>query len=126
MGGSSLGGLTAAFAALRRPDLFGNVLSQSGSYWWRPPDDAEPHWLARQFEAAPRLPLRFYLDVGSLESDGQRRANERLRDVLQGKGYPVRYAEFRGGHTFLCWQGTLSDGLLALLGGGAGTLVPAT
>ncbi len=124
VGGSSLGGLTAAFAALRRPDLFGNVLSQSGSYWRPPPGDAEPHWLARQFEAAPRLPLRFYLDVGVLESEGQRRANDYMRDVLQGKGYPVRYTEFPGGHTFLCWQGTLSDGLLALLGRDWGSPVP--
>jgi len=61
---------------------------------------------------------------GSLESEGQRRANEYLRDVLQGKGYPVRYTAFSGGHTFLCWQGTLSDRLLALLGRDWGSPIP--
>jgi len=50
--GSSPGGLAATYAAYRHPEMFGNVLSQSGSYWWTPPtdpskpssfdDDAEP------------------------------------------------------------------------------------
>ena len=42
-------------------------------------------------------------------------ASPRLRAVLRAKGYPVRYAEFSGGHHFLCWRGTLADGVLALL-----------
>ncbi len=116
VGGSSLGGLTAAFAGLRYPDVFGNVLAQSGSFWWRPQGDSEPRWLDRQFEANPRVSLRFYLDVGCLESEGQRHANESMRDLLRAKGCLVQYAEFSGGHTFLCWQGTLPDGLHALLG----------
>lgn len=36
VGGSSLGGLAAAYCGLRRPDIFGNILSQSGSFWWQP------------------------------------------------------------------------------------------
>jgi enterochelin esterase-like enzyme len=32
IGGYSMGGAAAAFAAMRRPDLFGDVLSQSGSF----------------------------------------------------------------------------------------------
>ncbi|HVC81693.1 MAG TPA: alpha/beta hydrolase-fold protein, partial [Chloroflexota bacterium] len=33
VGGSSLGGLASAYVALERPDLFGAVLAQSGSFW---------------------------------------------------------------------------------------------
>jgi enterochelin esterase family protein len=33
VGGYSFGGLAAAFVALRRPDLFGNILSQAGAFW---------------------------------------------------------------------------------------------
>ncbi len=121
--GSSYGGLAAAFAALRRPDVFGNVLSQAGSFMWKPDGEREPSWLPRQYAAAPRLPLRLYLDIGLLESAPSRddgpsgvAANRHMRDILRAKGYPVHYAEFCGGHDYLCWQGTLADGLRALRG----------
>ena len=48
VGGMSYGGLAASFAALRHPDVFGAVLSQSGSYWWRPGGSAAWEWLAAQ------------------------------------------------------------------------------
>ena len=34
--GSSFGGLAAAYTAFVHPDIFGNVLSQSRSFWWSP------------------------------------------------------------------------------------------
>ena len=55
--------------ALERPDVFGNVLSQSGSYFWKPEDDEEYEWLPRRYAARERLPVRFSLDVGLLEND---------------------------------------------------------
>ncbi len=119
--GASYGGLAAAFVGLRRPDLFGNVLSQSGSFRWAPPGDPEHEWLARQYAARPTGPLRFYLDVGALElgprdaGPNQVVANRHLRDVLRARGHAPHYAEYAGGHEYLCWQGTLADGLLALL-----------
>ncbi|MFI5272712.1 MAG: enterochelin esterase [Ktedonobacterales bacterium] len=123
VGGQSAGGLAAAFAALRHPDTFGNVLSQSGSFWWRPEGDAEHEWLARQYVATPRRALRFYLEVGLLETHTtpgagptQLLANRHLRDVLRAKGYRVTYNEFNGGHDYLGWRRTLADGLIALAG----------
>jgi hypothetical protein len=41
-----------------------------------------------------------------------------LRDVLRAKGYEVHYQEFAGSHDYVCWRGTLADGLIGLLGGG--------
>ena len=121
--GSSFGGLAATFAAFRHPEIFGNVISQSGSFWWKPEGDAEHEWLTRQFVAAPRLPVRFYLDIGSMESgatpdDGPDMVvvNRHMRDVLRAKGYFVHYSEFSGGHEYLNWRGTFSDALLALFG----------
>ncbi len=122
VGGSSYGGLAATFAGFRAPETFGNVLAQSGSFWWKPEEASEHEWLARQFVLSPRLPLHFYLDVGLKELSStpdngptQVIVNRHMRDVLQAKGYPVTYAEFMGGHDYICWRGTIADGLLALL-----------
>jgi enterochelin esterase family protein len=123
VGGSSAGGLAAAFAGLQYPEHFGNILSQSGAFRWG--QDGEDEWLARQFAVKEKLPLHFYLDAGVLEvnsllalgaSPNLVVANRHMRNVLQAKGYPVHYAEFSGGHDYLCWQGTLAEGLLALIG----------
>jgi enterochelin esterase-like enzyme len=110
--GSSLGGLTAAFCGLRRPDLFGLVLSQSGAF---------QRGLAPEFAEADRLPLRFALDVGELETTSFGRfpslyhANLHLRDVLVAKGYDVSLRTFPGGHDYLWWRETVADGLITLL-----------
>jgi enterochelin esterase-like enzyme len=122
VGGLSLGGLAAAYIALHKPEDFGNVLAQSGSFWWAPRRDEgeEPNWIARQYVESPRLPLRFYLEAGAFENDifgngGQILETSRhLRDVLRAKGYEVHYREFVGGHDYLSWRGTLADGLISL------------
>jgi enterochelin esterase family protein len=111
--GSSAGGLTAAYAALRRPDLFGLVLSQSGAF---------QRGFPSEFARAERVPARFYLDAGRLDAlafgdfASLLHANRHFRDVLVAKGYDVTYAEFAGGHDYLWWRETIADGLVALLG----------
>jgi enterochelin esterase-like enzyme len=128
VGGLSLGGLMASYCGLRHPDVFGNVLSQSGSYWWYPggleQDDrvmpvAEPGWLTREFAAAPKRAVRFYLEIGRFEDGGFTSGlaeNRRFRDVLRAKGYSMHYSEFSGGHDFVSWRGSFADGLIALAG----------
>ena len=117
VGGVSLGGLAAACTSLTRPDIFGNVLSQSGAFWWKPEEDPEPEWVTRQFVARSRLPLRFYIDVGLMEPESQLTTNRHLRDVLQAQAYPLRYVEYNGAHDYLSWRGLLGDGLMWLAGG---------
>lgn len=111
--GQSLGGLAAAYAAYRAPHRFGNVLTQSGSFWWPGDDPGRAEWLTRQYAAAERLPLRFYQEVGTDEWVGLG-PNRRLRDVLRDKGYPLTYREFSGGHDQACWRGGMTDGLRVL------------
>ncbi|MCS7482657.1 alpha/beta hydrolase-fold protein [Umezawaea endophytica] len=126
--GNSLGGLAAAHAALTRPDVFEAVLSCSGSHWWGYSGtgwgkDSEPEWLTRQYADAPLLPLRFWLDVGTLETGpsplspgvDQRAATRHLRTVLRAKGYRVDYHEAPGGHDFATFRRSTVRGLRALL-----------
>jgi enterochelin esterase-like enzyme len=123
VGGASMGGLSAACAAFQYPEVFGNVLSQSGSYWWSPENDPEDQWLTRQFARSPKLPVQFYLSVGLLESEQAFRgglismlhSNRHFRDVLQAKGYTVYYQEINAGHDYYNWHATIADGLIALL-----------
>lgn len=131
LGGDSLGGLAAVFAAYERPDVFGSVLSVSGSHWWgylpEPGGwgrDGEPEWLTRQIAAAPPAPTRFWIDVGRLETGAspcspgvdQRAANRHLRTVLVAKGHDVTYHEAPGGHEFATFRRSAVKGLRVLLG----------
>lgn len=116
--GSSYGGLAAVFAALRYPGVFGQVLSLSGSFWWKPQGEKESEWLVKQVLASPQLSVRFYLEVGLMEGyPMQIEANRHMRDVLRGKGYDIGYAEYDGGHAFLNWSGGMANGLLFFAGG---------
>lgn len=111
--GSSAGGLAAAYVALQRPDLFGNVLSQSGAFWRGNEGASAPvEWLTGRYAALPRKPIRFVLDVGDQETRATAGggpsildANRRLHAVLVKKGYDVRYTEVPGGvHAPETWR----------------------
>jgi enterochelin esterase-like enzyme len=127
LGGSSFGGLAASFGAYRHPELFGLVLSQSGSYWWTFPrghadfdGSTKAGWLARRMREHPLLAIRYYLSAGSFEraasGNGVLENNRSFRDVLRKLGYAVIYQEFVGGHDHLAWRATLPDALRALFG----------
>lgn len=143
--GYSAGGLASTYVALRHSEVFGNVLSLSGAYWWsfehnggvcgsRCADSGgtggdnskdsttEGNFLVKDFLASPKLPLRFYLAAGTFERDREATGGDilegtrHLRDVLRAKGYEVHYQQFVGGHDGVSWRGLLADGLMALLG----------
>jgi enterochelin esterase family protein len=117
VGGVCAGGLAAAYTALLAPELFGNVLAQSGSFWWQAQEPSiegmeEKAWLIQQFEHSPKLPLRFSLEIGTFDRYtlvDPVTANYQFRDVLLANGYDVRFAAFNGGHDFICWRGSFVD-----------------
>jgi len=126
LGGDSLCGLIGAYATLRRPDVFGKVLSQSGAFQFsnkKDIDNEEPEWLARQFAQAPKSNVFFCLEVGRMENrpegnDGTTllAANRHLRDVLKAKGYSVHYLEVYSDHDPVHWRRTLPEALMVILG----------
>ncbi len=130
IGGFSAGGRAAAMIALFHPEVFGNVLSQSGSFREGMAGGAEePNESARAYLEAPRQPIRFYLEVGLYDNvpgaDGplyqfaldetNLGGNRHLRDVLRAKGYGVTYREVGGSHENIHWRAMLADGLMTLL-----------
>jgi enterochelin esterase family protein len=129
LAGFSFGGLCAVYTAFHHPDVFGNALSQSGSFWFSPgaleatsPFAVETGALMSEIVAAPKQPVRVWMEVGIFEGPGllagsnQLAQNRHMRDVLLAKGYRVSYHEFSGDHSTASWRGSLADGLVELAG----------
>lgn len=123
IGGFSLGGLFAAFMGLKYPNIFGNVLSQSGSFFWSPNAPEEINWILKKYKEAEKFPTKFFLNVGVLENmeyppySSMKDVNKEMRNILiQRDECIVKYEEFKSGHDYLMWGETLSNALLFLLG----------
>ncbi|WP_291569294.1 alpha/beta hydrolase-fold protein [Clostridium sp. UBA4548] len=125
IGGLSLGGLAATYLGVMKSEVFGNVLSQSGSFWWCPgwtpenvnsKEEFQETWISNLFKEKEKLNLKFYLEVGILEGNRMIKPNVIMKDVLLSKGYQVEYSEFKGGHDYLSWGETLAKGLVYLVG----------
>lgn len=121
--GSSYGGLAATTIALRHPDIFGNVISMSGSYWWHPKDQTaeDKHFVASEVIKMDKAPVRFFLSAGVFEtargksgSNGILGTNRHLRDILLAKRYDTHYQEYAAGHDYFAWRGIIGDGLVSL------------
>jgi hypothetical protein len=118
---SSRGGLAASHCSFYHPDVVGNVLSQSGAFWVRNDDTNPPPWpitldtgdLVLTVRNSPRVPIKFYMEVGRFDSLLD--INREFRDVLLLKGYRVTYREFDGGHDYFYWRGSLADTLISLI-----------
>ena len=121
--GSSYGGLAAICGAMWHPEVFGGVLSQSASLWWKPAGDQNDwEWVKRQLELMPPLHLRIFITVGTLEvapkpggAPTQLDSNRRLCASLRARRYDVMCDEFISAHEYVAWQGELKSALASLL-----------
>ena len=135
--GSSSGGLGAAFIGYKYPELFGKVFAQSGFFgwtpgnpwfkqvlkfygkyymrWWTSEDEKEEEWLVSQYLRSEKLPLQFYINVGSLENRTKYQVGK-FHEMLKKKGYTFHFDEYRGGHEYIAWREHLPDGLIYLIG----------
>ena len=141
--GASLSANTAVYLGIEHPEIFGNVMAQSGGFMYRQRQNTprprcrgsirrgfpESEWLIRQIVARPKMPIRFYLEIGLMEEVVWREVPARyafpslvsstrhLRDVLLAKGNELFYNEYNGAHEDLSWRGTYGEGLILLAGG---------
>lgn len=128
--GSSLGGIAATYTAFTHPELFGNVISQSGSFWWWPERwssprgnpytelTAESGWLLKKIAVEKKRPIRLYLEANLWEGDSMLLPNRMLSSILQGKGYSFTYREHPGAHAAVYWMQTLPEAMVQMLGKG--------
>ena len=120
LSGCSFGGLTSTWLAVTHPHLFGNVLSLSGAFWWKPPETNEFGWLMREIVQKRPAPKRIFMDVGthelarSVNYPGIYFSNHHMRDLLTVLDWEVHYHQFHGHHEYLSWRGGFADGLITL------------
>ena len=111
--GASLGGLMSTILAIKHPELFQTVVSQSGAFIGSPeePDfySGKTSWVLESLRAKERLALRWYVDTGTLE--WLYGINKELAQILKAKGYDMRYAERNSGHNWVTWRNGLGDAL---------------
>ena len=106
--GASLGGLISTYAAYVHPEIFGLCAAQSPAYWWR------EKVIFRLIEQGPKEPIKFYIDTGTIR-DAQAGASQ-MRDLLESKGYELKYAEYPESHNWVNWRARLSDILMYFWG----------
>jgi predicted alpha/beta superfamily hydrolase len=79
--GSSMGGLISLYAFFRHPEVFGFAGVLSPSLWVT--ENATFDFIER----APFFPGKLYLDVGTREGERHVLSAQRMRDLLEAKGY---------------------------------------
>ncbi len=120
IGGMSYGGLAAGFIGFYHPDLFGKVLSQSGSFWRglelsdSKGDWVREDWLINQYLINDKKPLKLYLDWG-LQENFCLGSNRKMVRVLKTKNYYFKFAEFNGWHDWSNCRKTFPNGLVYLM-----------
>jgi predicted alpha/beta superfamily hydrolase len=114
IGGSSLGGLVSLWLALEHSEVFGGALAVSPTAWW------DNNVILTKIAAMPGvLPVRIWVDIGTLEGDRAVSGARRLRDALAQKGWKLgsdlHYFEQPGGeHDEISW-GSRVEGMLTFL-----------
>lgn len=122
--GASFGGVASLFTAFSYPNVFGQVLLQSGSFLFTDVGhhDRGPLWdpvaaFVNQFRADPTRvkASRFYMSCGTFESLIY--YNRSLVPLMRGAGLDVRFVEAQDGHNWIAWRDRLREGLTYLFPG---------
>jgi S-formylglutathione hydrolase FrmB len=125
IGGLSMGGFGSMKLALKRPDLFGSVVSHSSVFAVKQrvplypdlaafrakglPASDDPFALARRLAKSSGARPRIRFDCGV--DDGLLDDNRRLHALLAKLGIEHQYAEFPGAHSWEYWDEHIDEAL---------------
>lgn len=121
--GSSLGGLSSAYLALKFPNEISHVVPLSGSFWWKEHRSDQPNGMSKiireQLKLAPhQKPQQWYISANSYETSRNNNdisildSSKMVADDLKSNGHQVHYQNYIGGHSYAVWQVVLQDALL--------------
>lgn len=98
--GTSMGGLSAAYFAFAKPDVFGLAGIQSPAFWFRPE-------IFTFCDNPENPPVKTFLTTG-LINDGQEGA-KRMKSILEKNTCTYQYTEVNQGHSWGNWRDTIDD-----------------
>jgi enterochelin esterase-like enzyme len=104
--GTSVGGLTAAFFAFARPDVFGMAGIQSPAFWFKPE-------IYSYCENRKTAPDRIYLSTGLIHDSQDGAA--RMKTIFEKNSWPHEFKSVNEGHSWGNWRGLLDDMLIYIL-----------
>jgi enterochelin esterase family protein len=121
--GASFGGVAALYAAWSRPETYGRLLLQSGSFAFSdigdhrrgPLFDPVARFVNELRENPGRPAKKVFLSCGIYESLIYE--NRSMLPLLQSTGMHVRFVESRDGHNWENWRDRLREGLSWLFPG---------
>ncbi len=121
--GSSLGGLSSAYLALKYPQEISHVVPLSGSFWWQAQPQDMPNGMSKMIRELPNPPVQhWFISANSYESSKNNNGLSILETApavaadLKAKGQDVVYQNYVGGHSYAIWQVALQDALLHFFG----------
>lgn len=120
--GLSASGLAAVYAGLTRPDVFGNVITQSAALWSKKKNDLEKivdEYLLKKADTYFCMDAGLYETVaaeccfsdGYIQAISILQANKDLVKYMNTKGLHASFHEFVGGHNYVCYRDVISDQL---------------
>ncbi|HEY3404871.1 MAG TPA: alpha/beta hydrolase-fold protein [Ohtaekwangia sp.] len=98
--GTSMGGLTAAYFAFSKPDVFGMAGIQSPAFWFRP----EIYTLC---DSPENPPVKIFMTTG-LINDTQEGA-EKMRSILDKNTCNYQFQQVNQGHSWGNWRDLIDD-----------------
>lgn len=101
--GTSMGGLSAAFFAFKKPDLFGLAGIQSPAFWSKPE-------IYKVCDNPENPPVKIYMTSGTINDTSE--AANRMKALLEKNTCTFQYQEVNQGHSWGNWRDTIDDILL--------------
>lgn len=106
--GTSLGGLTAAYFAFSRPDVFGLSGIQSPAFWYKP----EIFSICDQKD---KRPVKAFITTGSINDTKE--GAEKMKTILQKNACTFQYKEVAQGHSWGNWKDLIDDIMIYFFAG---------
>lgn len=96
--GASNGGNIALYISVKHPEAFRMAGAQSSN--------VIPA-ISQSLRNLPKLPLNFYLDLGTYDIEELIPLVNNLKNILESKNYPLEFHEWHEGHSWGNWMGHL-------------------